>query len=195
LSLFSIGYATKPLTTFVDQLKSHEIDAVADVRSVPYSAVFKEYHREPLKAALNAEGIHYVYLGEELGPRSKLDAHYDDEGQVQFHRLMQSELFLSGVERLFAGIEKGMRIAMLCACKDPAICHRSLLVSYYLKHNSDIEVQHIDHAGQLESESELEQRLISIQNLEEDLLTPNEELGALAYERQVKQRAYRKPDI
>ncbi len=193
MSLFSIGYATKPLTTLVGQLKTHEIDAVADVRSVPYSAVFKEYHREPLHAALKGEGIHYVYLGEELGPRSRLDAHYNDEGQVQFHRLMQSELFLSGIERLRTGINRGMRIAMLCACKESAICHRSLLVSYYLKHHCDIEVQHIDHAGQLESESELEQRLVSVQNLQEDLLTPPEQLGALAYERQVKQRAYRRP--
>ena len=194
MSLFSIGYATKPLTTFVDQLQSHEIDAVADVRSVPYSAVFKEYHREPLKASLNDKGIHYVYLGEELGPRSKLDAHYNDEGQVQFHRLMQSELFLSGVERLLTGIEKGMRIAMLCACKDAAICHRSLLVSYYLKHHSNIEVQHINHDGLLESETELENRLIDLQGLKEDLITPMEELTSLAYEKQVKQRAYCKPD-
>ncbi|MEM7361349.1 MAG: DUF488 domain-containing protein [Pseudomonadota bacterium] len=193
MSLFSIGYATKPLTTFIEHLHTHEITAIADVRSVPYSAVFKEYHREPLQAALQQAGIHYVYLGAELGPRSKLDAHYDETGQVQFARLMQSELFLAGISRLRNGLEKDLRIAMLCACKDSAICHRSLLVSYYLKHQCDIEVQHINHEGQLESESELEQRLISLQNLEADLLTANEDLAALAYERQVQQRAYRRP--
>ena len=193
MSLFSIGYATKPLTTFVEQLRAHDIAAIADVRSVPYSATFKEYHREALQAALKRNAIHYVYLGDELGPRSKVDSHFDASGQVQFHRLMQSELFQSGISRLKAGLEKDMNIAMLCACKDPAICHRSLLVSYYLEHECDTKVQHIKHEGELESQAELEQRLISEQQLAADLLTPDENLKDLAYQAQVKMRSYRRP--
>lgn len=193
MSLFSIGYATKPLTTFVEQLRAHEIDAIADVRSVPYSATFKEYHREALQSTLKEAGIYYAFLGDELGPRSKDDAHYNEQGQVQFDRLMKSTLFLEGISRLNTGKDKAMRIAMLCACKDPAICHRSLLVAYYLEHQSGITVQHITHDGDLESQSELEQRLIAMQDLSADLLTPSEQLKDLAYERQIQQRAYRRP--
>jgi hypothetical protein len=39
-------------------------------------------------------------------------------------------LFLSGIHRLFDGQAKGFRIAMTCACKDPAICHRALQLAY-----------------------------------------------------------------
>ncbi|MCG8413666.1 MAG: DUF488 domain-containing protein [Pseudomonadales bacterium] len=193
MSLFSIGYATKPLTTLLDQLHSHEIGAVADIRSVPYSAAFKEYHREALQAALRKAQIHYVYMGRELGPRSENDDHYDESGQVQFLRLMQSVDFLEGIHRLQTGLSKNMNIAMLCAEKDPAICHRSLLVGHYLKRHCDIEVQHIRHTGELETQTDLEIRLIELQNLQADLVTDSSELAQIAYERQLQQRAYRRP--
>ena len=70
-ALYSIGYATKPLEEFLRQLQQHRIDAIADVRSVPYSRAFHDYHRESLAKRLREAGIAYVYLGEELGPRSK----------------------------------------------------------------------------------------------------------------------------
>ncbi len=193
MSLFSIGYATKPLTTLLDQLHSHEIGAVADIRSVPYSAVFKEYHREALQSALHRAKIHYVYLGQELGPRSENDDHYDASGQVQFHRLMESELFQQGIKRLHAGLNKNMNIALLCAEKDPAICHRSLLVGHYLKQHGNLDVQHILFDGELETQSQLEKRLIDLQGLQADLVTDSSELEHIAYERQLKQRAYRRP--
>ncbi|MCW9000781.1 MAG: DUF488 domain-containing protein, partial [Kangiellaceae bacterium] len=85
--IFTIGYATKPIDVFIKQLKKYEINVVADVRSVPYSKVFFDYHQENITAHLKKSGIRYVYLGEELGPRSKDDDHYDDSGQVQFDRL------------------------------------------------------------------------------------------------------------
>ena len=48
--LFSIGYATKPIDVFVAQLKHFDIQAVADVRSVPYSKAFHDYHQEAVAA-------------------------------------------------------------------------------------------------------------------------------------------------
>merc|ERR1711916_244013 len=127
-TLFSIGYATKPLATFLQQLQDRQVQAVADVRSVPYSKRFHDYHREALAGRLRQAGMYYVYLGDELGPRSKDPAHYDGHGQVQFERLQRSPLFLAGIDRVLAGLAKGMRIALMCAEKDPAVCHRSLLV-------------------------------------------------------------------
>ncbi len=137
-------------------------------------------------------GIKYVYLGKELGPRSKSAEHYDDTGQVQFDRLQQSTLFLEGIARLRLGMSKNLRIALLCAEKDPATCHRSLLISHYLARHNDINVVHINHDGELESQAELEDRLICMQELREDLLTPQTELRQLAYERQLQKTSYRK---
>lgn len=187
---YSIGYATKAINTFLGQLRHHGISAVADVRSVPYSKAFHDYHREALRAALQAAGIRYVWLGEELGPRSKDSAHYDTRGQVQFDRLMASPLFLQGIDRLEQGRERRFRIALLCAEKDPAICHRSLLVGYYLTHSAGSSISHIRHDGSLESQEELEQRLCDLHGVGEDLFAGSVEQAERAWRLQCCQCAY-----
>ena len=83
MTLFSIGYATKPLEEFLKQLGHYNIDVIADIRSVPYSSAFHDYAREPLQRILKANELHYIYLGKELGPRSSDPGHYDETGQVQ----------------------------------------------------------------------------------------------------------------
>jgi len=193
-SLFSIGYATKPIDSFIQQLHKHNVSVIADVRSVPYSTAFQDYRQDALKATLAAAGIKYVYLGKELGPRSKDLSHYDECGQVKFDRLVKSDLFQQGVTRLRQGLDKGLSIAMMCAEKDPATCHRSLLVAHFLKHELDIVVQHIDYDGQLELQDELESRLVSLQGLSADMLSKEEELEEMAYQQQVQQTSYRLPE-
>lgn len=188
--LFSIGYATKTIDVFIEQLQQHAIDVIADVRSVPYSNVFADYRQEKLIGSLRNAAIKYVYLGEELGPRSKDADHYDDRNQVQFDRLAKSNLFRQGVERLKSGLDSGFNIALMCAEKDPATCHRSLLVAYYLKRELAMNVQHIDHAGGLESQAELEARLVTLQGLVPDLLSSEAEIEAIAYQHQLKQTSY-----
>ena len=192
VTLYSIGYATKPFTKFLAQLQGYEVDVVADVRSVPYSAAFHDYHREPLQRALKQQGISYVYLGGELGPRSTNPAHYDETGQVQYDRLQRSENFLDGIERIRTGLAKGLNIALLCAEKDPAFCHRSLLIGHYLARVDTLPVQHIRFDGELESQTELEQRLVSLHELEQDLFAAADDLAELAYKRQVQASSYRK---
>lgn len=192
--LYSIGYATKPLAVFIDQLLHYGIDSVADVRSVPYSKVFHDYHQESLQLALPKAGIRYVYLGKELGPRSQESAHYDECGQVQFDRLVKSSLFQRGVARLAKGMGKGHCIALMCAEKDPANCHRSLLIGHYLKRERDTLMQHINFDGSLETQQALELRLVEIQKLTADLLTETDELEAIAYQRHLKQTSYRRAE-
>lgn len=194
MNIYSIGYATKPIGDFLEQLELHGIDVVADVRSVPFSAAFHDFHQPALQKVLPAAKIKYVYLGDELGPRSKDLTHYDSSGQVQFDRLMLSDLFLKGIERLQVGMEKELNIALMCAEKDAATCHRSLLVGHYLLHEKEIEVKHINHHGEIESQKALEKRLVDIQGLVPDMLTAQEEIEQLAYQQQLKQTSYKRPD-
>lgn len=191
-TLFSIGYATKPLTEFMVQLQSYEVNVVADVRSVPYSAAFHDYHRELLQRALKQQGISYVYLGKELGPRSTNPAHYDETGRVHYDRLQRADNFLHGIERLLTGLDKALNIALLCAEKDPAFCHRSLLIGHHLARANALPIQHIGFDGALESQAELEQRLVSLHDLEQDLFAAADDLAELAYKRQVQATSYRK---
>ena len=191
--MFSIGYATKPISDYIAQLQQHGVTVVADARSVPYSKRFFDYHQEALKLHLQQAGIRYVYLGEELGPRSKDPAHYDETGQVQFDRLMSAELFRSGIQRLFDGQRKGFCIALTCACKDPAICHRALLVGWALLHTHQQDIQHILHDGMLETQTALERRLLGLTQTVPDILTGEAGALSLAYQRQCQACAYRRP--
>ncbi|WP_020407440.1 DUF488 domain-containing protein [Hahella ganghwensis] len=138
--------------------------------------------------------IGYVYLGPELGPRSKDPAHYDERKQVQFDRLMQADLFKSGISRLNDGMSKGYTIALSCAEKDPAICHRSLLVGWSLKHQYGIELQHILHDGQVETQTCLEHRLMETTETYPDMLMDESEAIRAAYTKQCLACAYRIPD-
>ena len=63
MTLFSIGYATKPLEEFLKQL------GLYNIRSVPYSSAFHDFTREPLQRILKANELRYVYMREELVPR------------------------------------------------------------------------------------------------------------------------------
>uniref|UniRef100_UPI003F6BC37C DUF488 domain-containing protein n=1 Tax=Pseudomaricurvus sp. TaxID=2004510 RepID=UPI003F6BC37C len=187
-------YATKPIATFIEQLQRYEISAVADVRSVPFSKVFFDYHQGAIEGHLKRSGIQYVYLGDELGPRSKDDNHYDECRQVQFDRLMRAPLFQKGIERLKDGLAKGFKIGLMCAEKDPATCHRSLLIGYALKQQLGMELMHTTHHGDLETQQALEERLPELHSLEEDLfLTRNEKLEQ-AYQLQLRKTSYRRPE-
>lgn len=192
--LYSIGYATKPIETFIQQLKHYRIDVIADVRSVPFSKMFHDYNQDAIKQHLFAHGIKYVYLGEELGPRSKDPSHYDCCNQVQFSQLMQSQLFLQGIERLQTGIERGYNIALMCAEKDPANCHRSTLIAYYLKHQLQQNIPHIEHDGSTEKQDQLELRLMEIHDVQPDMLTSLEESLENAYQLQLQKTSYIKPE-
>ncbi|GAB1258765.1 DUF488 domain-containing protein [Aurantivibrio plasticivorans] len=193
IPLYSIGYATKPIDLFITQLKALNIDVMVDIRSVPFSKVFHDYHQGNLKLTLKRHSIAYVYLGEELGPRTKDLAHYNDAGQVQFKRLMTSTLFKAGLKRLFRGLDKGFSIALCCAEKDAATCHRSLLVGKALRSQYGIDLQHIDHKGTIEFQTQLERRLLALTNTPVDMITSEDEATEIAYQRQCEAYAYRRP--
>lgn len=190
--LYTIGYATKAIDIFIDQLKQYRIDVVVDVRSVPYSKVFHAYHKESIATHLKRHDIQYLFMGDELGPRSTDPEHYDSHGQVQFDHLMQSPLFEKGIQRLKNGLDKGFTIALMCAEKDPATCHRSLLIGYFLYRQGGDTVIHIDHEGNTESQTLLEDRLCDIHGVSADLFMSADEQSQHAYQLQLTNTSYRK---
>jgi uncharacterized protein (DUF488 family) len=107
--IYTIGHSNQPIERFIALLQQHAVDAVADVRSTPYSRFNPQFRKEKLRAALAAAGIRYVFLGEELGARSKDPACYDD-GRVSYARLAATDLFRHGLDRLVceAGVTHGL---------------------------------------------------------------------------------------
>ncbi len=189
--VLTIGHSTHMLETFIGHLQRHDVTAVADVRSSPYSRFNPQYNREHLADALQADGIKYVYLGQELGGRSEDRSCYRD-GRVCYGRVVKTESFRSGLDRVIDGAAK-FRIALMCSEREPLDCHRTLLVAQSLVEQG-INVEHILADGVLETHSDAMDRLLVIHKLdrwnEGFLSEPREELINEAIERQSGRVAY-----
>ncbi len=187
MEVYTIGHSTHNLEVFIELLQRHGIDAVADVRSIPYSRVAPQFNRETLKQALQLHGIRYVFLGQELGGRPRDPSCYEN-GQVNYERVAQTALFRRGIERLLRGAER-YRIALMCAEKDPLNCHRTLLVAKVL-HERGVDVRHILADGRLETHEATMERLLGVLGLRRGR-APYEELLKAAIARQARKVAWR----
>lgn len=178
--LFTIGHSTQSWEQFHDRLVCHRIDAVGDVRSSPYSARLPQFNREILERALKSAGIHYVFLGNELGARRSERECYVD-GIARYDRIARTPAFHSGLERVRKGVGR-FRLALMCAEKDPLECHRTILVCRELR--NEFEIRHILDDGKMENHSDAESRLLAEERVpSEDFFISREELIARAYDR------------
>jgi uncharacterized protein (DUF488 family) len=156
--IYTIGHSNHPEQRFIELLRQHDIGALADVRSIPFSRFNPQFNRERLAAALRGVGIDYVFLGQELGARPK-DPQYYEGGRVSYAKLARSEPFRRGLERVIADAGAGpRRIALMCAERDPVECHRALLISPELV-RAGVPVTHILPDGSVQSHAQVMQRL------------------------------------
>ena len=99
-TVFTIGHSTHALEAFIALLRRHDVTAVADVRSAPYSRFNPQFNREPFADALVSEGLRYVFLGNSLGGRSDDPACCED-GRIRYDRVAETESFKSGLAASF----------------------------------------------------------------------------------------------
>ncbi len=183
--IYTIGHSTHPIDRFIRLLSMHGVEAVVDVRSNPSSQRFPQYNRNELKIALQDHGLHYVFLGRELGARRREREAY--EGRVaSYERIAALPIFRQGLERITSGSEK-MKLALTCAERDPLQCHRTILVCRNLPIEMRNQVLHILDTGLVETQPDVEVRLIMESGLNKD----QDELFSTANEGTVLERAYR----
>lgn len=189
VSILTIGHSTHSLDEFVDLLRQHNVSAVADVRSAPYSGYCPHFNKDPLLKSLLENGIKYVFLGRELGARSDDPSCYDN-GVVQYSRLAKTQAFQEGLVRLKKGASEH-NIALMCSEREPLDCHRTLLIARVLE-EQNIEVTHILSDGRLENNNDTMERLIGVVGLpQNDLFRTKEELMTDAANRQEERIAYK----
>ncbi|MGI0484611.1 DUF488 family protein [Pantanalinema rosaneae CENA516] len=157
MELFSVGHSNYEMETFISLLRQHEITAVADVRSHPYSRFLPHFNQVALKEYLAREGIRYVFLGQELGARPSNQECYFN-GKAVYEKIASTDLFHEGIQRILKGLKK-YRISLMCAEKDPITCHRAILVCRYLRH-FNFQINHILKDGDLETHTHLEERML-----------------------------------
>jgi len=177
--IFTIGHSNHPAGHFLSLLGRHGITALADVRTTPYSRFNPQFRRESLAAHLQAAGIAYVFLGEELGGKR--------QGVTQ-DEIARSDSFRRGLQRLREGAER-YRVAFMCAEREPLDCHRTILVARHLK-SSGLAIRHILADGRIEEHESVERRLVEQTGQAPPPLMANDPRAwAEAVERAYEQRA------
>lgn len=192
LPLFTIGHSNHSADEFVSLLRQHRVQAVADVRSRPYSGFAPHFGREALHDTLAEASVKYVFLGRELGARSDNPNTYKN-GRVEYSLLAKDADFAEGIERVLNGLKK-YSLALMCAEKDPADCHRALLVARHLKEQHGLSAQHIHpDREQPESQEELETRLLQLAAFPEegDMFSQRSDFLTDAYKAREEQVAYK----
>jgi uncharacterized protein (DUF488 family) len=183
--LYTIGHSNHTIEKFLALLKQHDITALCDVRSHPYSKYNPQFTYKALKETLKKHNIAYVFLGNEWGGKPK-DLSCYNEGKVQYARFIQTKAFEEGIRRLKKGIQS-YRITLMCAEKEPLICHRMILIARYLR-TDELNIQHILEDGRLETQHEAEQRLIEKLKIPQQDLFLEQQIEQ-AYEMQSQQIA------
>jgi uncharacterized protein (DUF488 family) len=150
-TLLTIGHSNHSLERFLALLRMHDVQAIADVRSLPASRYTPWFDSEPLANALADASVQYVFLGRELGGRPDDERLYDERGRVRYDAVAGSETFTRGLQKLRNGIDV-LKVAVMCAEENPEHCHRRLLVARVL-FEEGVRVLHIRADGGREAES------------------------------------------
>lgn len=166
-NLYTIGYSGFSIEDFISVLKNKSIGAVVDVRSSPYSSRFELYNITNIKEYLNSKNIFYLFLGDELGARPKDRSLYTNN-VADFTKMSKSNTFIDGCKRIREGLDK-FPICMMCAEKDPATCHRTILVANAFRNSyPEINIFHIHPSSKIEPQEKIDRRIMAMYDLEQE---------------------------
>ncbi len=187
--LFSIGHSNIPAARFIALLRDTGVEAMADVRSTPFSRRFPWFSGKNLAATLAQHGLAYLAYGDALGGRPRDAALYRD-GVADYEAMARSPEFQMGLDRLLADAARA-RVCLMCAEREPLDCHRCLLVARALAERG-LTIGHILHDGTVEPHAATEQRLLALTGAGDDLfVTGQDEQLASAYRHRARAVAYR----
>lgn len=156
-ALWSIGHSNHPIERFLELLRRHEIEAVVDVRSRPYSRFVPHFGKERLERRLTDEGLGYLFLGRELGGKPVRDE--EPKAKLDYRARVSRPDFRSAVDELL-DLAHRRRTALMCRERDPLDCHRTHLVCRYLRPMAGT-ISHILPDGRIEDHGATEQRLLA----------------------------------
>jgi len=129
-TLYTIGYEKRSLAEYIAILKQHKIDTVVDVRDVAWSHK-PGFSEKPLEQGLKRAGIEYVRAGFAGNPKWLRTVADDLAEMLALYRWYLTEFdevipaFRALVEEEF---EAGKRVCLTCFERNPAECHRSILL-------------------------------------------------------------------
>ncbi len=156
--ILTIGHSNHSIERFLELVQGVGVSAIADVRSFPVSRYAPQFNKDALAKSLEEKAIAYLYCGKELGGRTH-------------ERPSTPEGFREALDRVIAESARH-RIALMCAERDPLDCHRLSLARALVERG--LPVGHILASGEIESQRDTEDRLLTREGLAGDDLFSRE---------------------
>jgi len=153
--IYTIGHSNITRGSFIEILKSFEIQLVVDVRSSPYSKFVPNFNRENLKTALNDCDIKYLFLGDKIGGKPK-DKRYYQDGKVDYSLIAKSSHYTEGIDKIIE-LDNDNNMVLMCSEEDPYNCHRHDLITQSVV-KKGLEVVHIRKNGKLDKITDPDKR-------------------------------------
>jgi len=130
MRIFTIGYEGTTVAEFLAVLTGARVERIIDVRALPLSRR-PGFSKSALRAALEEAGIEYVHLkalGTPAEGRTAARAgRLGDLERIYAGQLELPEAIAQTAQML--GLAREKRSALLCMERDPAKCHRTLLLN------------------------------------------------------------------
>ena len=142
--IWTIGHSTRSADEFLELLRAHTIDGLADVRTIPRSRRHPHFGREALDARLKDEGIEYRHFAELGGLRKPRPDSPNGAWRNEAFRGYADHMMTPGSRPPSTNCcDFGERrnVAVMCAEAVWWQCHRMLLSDALVAR--DVEVQHI----------------------------------------------------
>lgn len=148
LGVYTVGHSTRSLGELVELLRSFEIVALVDVRTIPRSRHNPQFNSDALPGGLASHGIRYFHIPR-LGGLRRADKQSPNTGWRNasfrgFADYMSTDAFEAGLADLRACCDLGA-VAVMCAEAVPWRCHRSLIADALLARGA--QVDHITGVG------------------------------------------------
>ena len=134
-TLFTIGYEKATPKAVLAELTRAKVELVIDTRAVAASRR-PGFSKKQLSATLDEAGIAYIHLQKLGTPVEGREA--ARAGNVEkLWRIYEKHIAKKEPQReldeLVGLIKSGRRIALLCYCRNPNVCHRSRIVAHAQK--------------------------------------------------------------
>lgn len=133
--IHTVGHSTRTIEVFVGLLKAHRIELLIDVRRWPTSRRVPHFGREPLAAALEGQGIGYLWREDLGGYRKPAPDSPNTAWRVGAFRAYADFMLTSAFDRIMeeiGALAASKRLAVMCAEAVPWRCHRQLLADAFL---------------------------------------------------------------
>ena len=153
MPIYTIGHSTRSLDEFVGLLRTHGVEGIADIRTVPKSRRHPHFSADALSVSLPQVGVsyrHFPGLGGLRKPRrDSRNGAWRHEGFRGYADYMETDEFREALADLISWADPSgppeKRVAIMCAEAVWWRCHRQLTADALVARG--IEVRHITGTG------------------------------------------------